>query len=65
MIIFQGFEIHINIIYKDSPGDQARRGTSHLFAFFPKLLITSPIYHMLNTVRDSYNRGSNDRANSE
>lgn len=51
-------------MYKDSPGDQAGRGTFHLFVLFLKPLIPHCIHHIQSAVGDSYNRGSRDRANS-
>lgn len=51
-------------MYKDLQ-DQAKRGTFYVFVLFPKPFIPYSTYHILNLVRDSYNTGSRDRANSE
>lgn len=51
-------------MYKDSPGDQASRGTFHLFVLSLKPLIPHCIHHIQSAFGDSYNRGSRDRANS-
>lgn len=63
MTVFKGFE-YISISRIRLHQESNRRGTFHLFVLFPKPLIPHSIHHISNTLRDSYNRGSRDTANS-